>query len=85
MILAGKSLVVLDLHQLASPRMERIEDQNLERRTPGIVTLSRQGSGKSHLAARSVMDWTGVTCRWHTASAWTTMAWESLICHCSRR
>jgi hypothetical protein len=40
-ILAGEALAVLDLHHLPGPRMERIEDQNLERRTPGIVTLSR--------------------------------------------
>jgi hypothetical protein len=39
MVLAGEALAVLDLHHLPSPRMERIEDQNLERRTPGIVTL----------------------------------------------
>jgi hypothetical protein len=41
MVLAGEALAVLDLHHLPGPRMERIEDQNLERRTPGIVTLSR--------------------------------------------
>jgi hypothetical protein len=40
MVLAGEALAVLDLHHLPGPRMERIEDQNLERRTPGIVTLS---------------------------------------------
>ncbi len=41
MILAGEALAVLDLHHLPGPRMERIKDQNLERRAPGIVTLSR--------------------------------------------
>src|ERR1700730_6956039 len=41
MVLAGEALAVLDLHHLPGPRMERIEAQNLERRTPGIVTLSR--------------------------------------------
>jgi hypothetical protein len=41
MVLAGEALAVLDLHHLPGPRMERIEDQNLERRTPGIVTLPR--------------------------------------------
>jgi hypothetical protein len=41
MVLAGEALAVLDLHHLPSPRMERIKDQNLERRTPGIVTLPR--------------------------------------------
>jgi DNA replication protein DnaC len=41
MVLAGEALAVLDLYHLPGPRMERIEDQNLERRTPGIVTLSR--------------------------------------------
>jgi hypothetical protein len=41
MVLAGDALTVLDLHHLPGPRMERIEDQNLESRTPGIVTLSR--------------------------------------------
>ena len=50
MVLAGEALAVRDLHHLPSPRMERIEDQNLERRTPGIVTLSRPGTGKTHLA-----------------------------------
>jgi hypothetical protein len=42
MVLTGEALAVLDLHHLPSPRMERIKDQNLERRTPGIVTLSRR-------------------------------------------
>jgi hypothetical protein len=46
MVLAGKALAVLDLHHLPGPRMKRIEDQNLERRTPGIVTLSRPGWAK---------------------------------------
>jgi hypothetical protein len=41
MVLAGKALAVHDLHHLLGPRMERIEDPHLERRTPGIVTLSR--------------------------------------------
>jgi hypothetical protein len=41
MVLAGEALAVLDLHHLPGPRVERIEDQNLEPRTPGIVTLSR--------------------------------------------
>ena len=40
MVLTGETLAVLDLHHLPGPRMKRIEDQNLERRTPGIVTLS---------------------------------------------
>jgi hypothetical protein len=46
MVLAGEALAVLDLHHLPSPRMERIEDQNLERRTPGIVTLPRTASAR---------------------------------------
>src|ERR1700686_3999436 len=46
MVLAGEALAVLDLHHLPGPRMERIEDQNLERRTPGIVTLSRPAPAK---------------------------------------
>jgi hypothetical protein len=46
MVLAGEALAVLDLHYLPGPRMERIEDQNLERRTPGIVTLSRPAPAK---------------------------------------
>jgi hypothetical protein len=46
MVLAGEALAVLDLHHLPSPRMERISDQNLERRTPGIVTLSRSEQEK---------------------------------------
>jgi hypothetical protein len=46
MVLAGEALAVLDLHHLPGPRMERIEDQNLERRTPGIVTLSRPALAK---------------------------------------
>jgi hypothetical protein len=41
MFLAGEALPMFDLHHLPGPRMERIEDQNFERRTPGIVTLSR--------------------------------------------
>src|SRR4051812_14595082 len=41
MVLADKALAVHDLHHLLRPRMERIEDPHLERRTPGIVTLSR--------------------------------------------
>jgi hypothetical protein len=53
MVLAGEALAVLDLHHLPGPRMERIEDQNLERRTPGIVTLSRPGSAKAGLPAPS--------------------------------
>src|ERR1700689_1659625 len=44
MVLAGEALAVLDLHYLPGPRMERIENQNLERRTPGIVTLPRPAS-----------------------------------------
>jgi hypothetical protein len=47
MVLAGEALAVLDLHHLPGPRMERIEDQNLERRTPGIVTLSRPAAEKA--------------------------------------
>jgi hypothetical protein len=43
MILTGEPLAVLDLHQFSGPRMKRIEDSHLERRTPGIVTLSRWG------------------------------------------
>jgi hypothetical protein len=46
MVLAGEALAVLDLHHLPGPRMERIEDQNLDRRTPGIVTLSRPASAR---------------------------------------
>jgi hypothetical protein len=41
MVLAGEPLAVLDLHHLPGPRMERIEDPRLKRRTPGIVTLVR--------------------------------------------
>src|SRR5215472_4921020 len=47
MVLAGEALAVLDLHHLPCPRMKRIEDQNLERRTPGIVTLSRPASARA--------------------------------------
>ncbi len=50
MILTGEPLAVLDLHHLSGPRMKRIEDPHLERRTPGIVTLSRAATGKSWLA-----------------------------------
>jgi hypothetical protein len=46
MVLAGKASAVLDLHHLPGPRMERIADQNLKHRTPGIVTLSRSASAK---------------------------------------
>ncbi|MET4323656.1 hypothetical protein ABIC02_007446 [Bradyrhizobium sp. RT5a] len=52
MALAGETLAVLDLHHLSGPRMERIEDQNLERRPPGIVTLSRPASTLGHKAYR---------------------------------
>lgn len=47
MVLAGEALAVLDLHHLPGPKMERIEDQNLERRTPGIVTLSRPATARA--------------------------------------
>lgn len=53
MVLAGEALAVLDLHHLPGPRMERIEDQNLERRTPGIVTLSRRASARRICPSRS--------------------------------
>ena len=53
MVLAGEALAVLDLHHLPGPRMKRIEDQNLERRTPGIVTLSRPASARAGSPARS--------------------------------
>jgi hypothetical protein len=53
MVLAGEAFAVLDLHHPPGPRMERIEDQNLERRTPGIVTLSRLGLAKVGLPAHS--------------------------------
>ena len=53
MVLAGEPLAVLDLHHLPGPRMERIEDPNLERRTPGIVTLSRPGWARVGLPAPS--------------------------------
>jgi hypothetical protein len=46
MVLAGKALAVHNLHHLLGPRMERIEDPHLERRTPGIVTLSRPAPAK---------------------------------------
>jgi hypothetical protein len=42
MVLAGEAFAVFDPHHLPSPRMEWIKDQNLKRRTPGIVTLSRR-------------------------------------------
>jgi hypothetical protein len=38
---------------LASPWMERIEDQNLDRRTPGSVTLSRPASASRGCPVRS--------------------------------
>jgi hypothetical protein len=43
-ILAGEPLAVHHLHHLPRPRMERIPDRHLERRTPGIVTLPRAAS-----------------------------------------
>ena len=52
MILTGEPLAVLDLHQFSGPRMKRIEDSHLERRTPGIVTLSRQAPAKAILLSR---------------------------------
>jgi hypothetical protein len=55
MVLAGEALAVLDLHHLPGPRMERIEDQNLERRTPGIVTLSRPGGGRTWAAIATLL------------------------------
>jgi hypothetical protein len=51
MVHAREALAVLDLHHLPGPRMERIEDQNLERRTPGIVTLSPPASARAGLLA----------------------------------
>jgi len=53
MVLAGEALAVLDLHHLPSPWMERIEDQNLDRRTPGIVTLSRPVPASPTLPSQS--------------------------------
>jgi hypothetical protein len=57
MVLAGEALAVLDLHHLPSPRMERIEDQNLERRTPGIVTLPPRAAARAICRQRSGSPW----------------------------
>ena len=60
MVLASKAFAVLDLHHLPGPRMKRIEDQNLERRTPGIVTLSRPAPARvgwrRHSAIKPVVE-----------------------------
>src|ERR1700675_4248508 len=53
MVLAGDALAVLDLHHLPSPRRERIEDQNHERRTPSIVTLPRPAPARAGSPVRS--------------------------------
>jgi len=53
MILTGEPLAVLDLHQFSGPRMKRIEDSHLERRTPGIVTLSRAAPARRIWPSRS--------------------------------
>ncbi len=52
-ILAGEPLAVHRLHRLPGPRVKRIADRHLERRTPGIVTLPRPGSAKAGSPARS--------------------------------
>jgi hypothetical protein len=41
MVFSGKPLAVYDRHHLPTPRMKRIENARLKRRTPGIVTLDR--------------------------------------------
>jgi hypothetical protein len=57
MVLAGEPLAVLDLHHLPGPRMERIEDPRLKRRTPGIVTLVRRAAARAICRQRSGSPW----------------------------
>src|ERR1700747_1481481 len=79
MVLAGEALAVLDLHHLPSPRMERIEDQNLARRTPGIVTLSRPASAKRTYRSLSAMPPVSTDTRSCSPPPWTSSTpWQRL-------
>ena len=71
MVLAGKALAVHHLHHLLGPRMERIEDPHLKRRTPGNVTLSRPAPARRHigLGLGLAACQKGLSVGFHTAAA----------------
>jgi hypothetical protein len=62
MVFSGKPLAVYDRHHLPTPRMKRIENARLKRRTPGSVTLDRlnlaiSGSPSAFSAASTPQKW----------------------------
>jgi hypothetical protein len=75
MIYASVALAADHDDNLAAPRMERIKDPHLNRRTPGIMTLVRPASAK-----------VGSLARWRTRRAETIAQCSIIACHgCSMR